>query len=45
MLKLLKKVNWERVIEVFGFIFITAIGLMLFTFAFIFGKAIIEAVF
>jgi hypothetical protein len=45
MLKFLKKVDWERVIEIVGFVFITAIGLMLFTFAFVFGKAIIEAVF
>ena len=45
MLKFLKKVDWERVIEIVGFVFITAIGLMLFTFVFVFGKAIIEAVF
>lgn len=41
----MKKVNWEKVIDVAMFIVATAVGLLLFTFAFTLGKAIIEAVF
>ena len=41
----LKKINWYRVAEVVGFIFITALGITIFTFMFLFGKAIVEAIF
>lgn len=45
MLKLLKKINWEKVVETSLLIVAIAVGVLLFTFAFIFGKAIVEAVF
>jgi hypothetical protein len=41
----MKKVNWEKVAEVAIFIVAMAVGITLFTFAFTFGKAIVEAVF
>lgn len=41
----MKKINWEKVLDVAIFIIATAVGITLFTFAFIFGKAIVEAIF
>ncbi len=41
----MKKFNWEKMVDGAVFIIATAVGIMLFTFAFIFGKAIIEAIF
>ncbi len=41
----MKKINWEKVFEVALFIIGATVGIMLFTFAFIFGKAIVEAIF
>jgi len=45
MFKMMKKVNWEKVVDVAVFVVATAVGLLLFTFAFQLGKAIVEAVF
>lgn len=41
----MKKINWEKVLEVVMFIIAAAVGITLFTFAFTFGKAIVESVF
>ena len=41
----MKKINWEKIVNGAVFIIAVAVGAMLFTFAFIFGKAIIEAIF
>ncbi len=45
MFKYMKKFNWEKIVDNVIFIIGAAVGVMLFTFAFIFGKAIIEAIF
>lgn len=44
MIKFIKNIDWYRVAEVIGFITIVAIGITLFSFAFIFGKAIVDAI-
>lgn len=41
----MKKSNWEKLIDAAVFVIATAVGLILFGFAFVFGKAIIEAIF
>lgn len=43
MLKLLKKIDWENVINVVGYVFIIAVGTLLFGFAFVFARAILQA--
>lgn len=45
MIKHMKKINWEKVIDVAIFIVAVAVGITIFTFAFAFSKAIIESVF
>jgi hypothetical protein len=44
-MKSMKKINWEKIAEVAIFIIAATVGIMLFTFAFIFGKAIVESIF
>ena len=41
----MKKFNWEKMVNGVVFIIAAAVGLLVFTVAFIFGKAIIEAIF
>jgi hypothetical protein len=45
MFKYMKKFNWEKLVDVAVFIIATAVGILIFTTAFVFAKAIIEAVF
>jgi hypothetical protein len=45
MFEYMKKINWEKIVNGAVFIIAAAVGIILFTFAFVFGKAIIEAIF
>lgn len=43
MKKIIEKINWERVLNVVGLAFMVAIGTLIFGFAFIFARAIIQS--
>lgn len=45
MLKFIKNLDWEKILTYVGYIFIAAVGTLVFGFAFVFAKAIIEAIF